>query len=226
MYRYRLSELTKFLTYDIIKKKSYIRRGKMYSFLFFSGIVLAIVAFVFALMLISTVFKRLIFFAKLSGVCRKNGYGITGMHALRSMFKRDGEADAVISSAFSTYRVYVFTTVFKRTRYHLDGDKVIIYRKRLKINRADITFSHRSGILGDNMEFKAINEAKFITVKNFDFPAPVKNEKVIFCVMPIPLAITVDRGNKPYQLYSGEEIVDGVYMYSGKGLRDMLNSQK
>ena len=186
------------------------------------GALIAIIAVLLLFSFIVTVIKRLSFFGKIGRICKKRGFNCVIRNRIRSIFKRE-EADIEIDTGLKKYRIYVLTTVFKRTRYHFEDGKVRLFRKGVIFNFANRTMGRNIGNLSSKMSVGLI-ENKFITFKNYEFPKPEKNEELILCVFPIPLMLTITSGNQHIQLYNGDKLTPDVTIRSGKGLRDFLSS--
>jgi len=196
--------------------------GILYNIVILGGAALiAIIAFLLLCSFIATVIKRLSFFGKIERICKKRGFDCVTRNRIRSIFKRE-EADIEIDTGLKKYRIFVLTTVFKRTRYHFEDGKVRLFRKGIVFNFANRTMGRNIGNLSSKMSVGMI-ENKFITFKNYEFPTPEKNEELILCVFPIPLMLTVVEGNQHSQLYNGDKLTPNVTIRSGKGLRDFLN---
>ena len=186
------------------------------------GALIVIIAFLLLCSFIVTVIKRLSFFGKIGRICKKRGFDFVIRNRIRSIFKRE-EADIEIDTGAKKYRIFVLTTVFKRTRYHFEDGKVRLFRKGIIFNFANRTMGRNIGNLSSKMSVGLI-ENKFITFKNYEFPTPEKNEELILCVFPIPLMLTVTDGNKLSQLYNGDKLTPDVTIRSGKGLREFLGT--
>lgn len=197
--------------------------GVLYNVVILGGAALAVIIAVLLLFsFIATVIKRLSFFGKIGRICKKRGFDCVIRNRIRSIFKRE-EADIEIDTGAKKYRIYVLTTVFKRTRYHFEDGKVRLFRNGLIFNFTNRAMGRNIGNRGSKMS-ATISESKFISFKNYEFQAPEKNEELILCVFPIPLMLTVTDGNKLSQLYNGDKLTTDVTIRSGKGLRDFLNS--
>lgn len=183
------------------------------------GALIVIIAIWLLFSLIATVIKRLSFFGKIGRICKKRGFDCVIRNRIRSIFKRE-EADIEIDTSAKKYRIYVLTTVFKRTRYHFEDGKVRLFRNGIIFN-----FANRGGrsITKTTKMSANLIESKFITFKNYEFPTPEKNEELILCVFPIPLMLTTVSGNQHAQLYNGDKLGSDVTIRSGKGLRDFLS---
>ena len=195
--------------------------GVLYNVVILGGVALiVIIAFLLLCSFIVTVIKRLSFFGKINRICKKRGFDCITRNKIRSIFKRE-EADIEIDTGSKKYRVFVLTTVFKRTRYHFEDGKVEMFRNGIVFN-----FANRGGrsITRTTKMSASLYESKFITFKNYEFPMPEKNEELILCVFPIPLMLTTLGGNQHEQLYNGDKLTPTVTIRSGKGLRDFLSS--
>lgn len=184
--------------------------------------IIAIIAFIIAVNYTVQILKRLALYHRMNTACRSNGYSMTVNRGLRSVFTRSGGADVEITTPTKIYQVYIFTTLFKRIRYHLNCDSVELIRGRrmMFINNPRRPSPGASQTLVTTL----------MTLKNFKFDEPVSensaNVEKILLVHPLPFEVTTTNANHAEYVHDGDFLWNTVHFYSAKGFFKSLMSDE
>jgi len=164
--------------------------------------------------------KRALFIMKFKRFCRKNGIVCTVNSVFLSLFSGKGTPNITVEKRGKTVDIFIFSNIFRHARYHfLENERVEIYH----VGRGVIPFlgrNHLRTFAANPDGITRLNETKLMTAK-FLIPEKALYEQAVL-VHPIPLYVTRVLGNGPRKVYDGEELVSGMKLYSGSGLRKML----
>lgn len=181
--------------------------------------IIGIIAFIFAVKIFILIIQRLNLYRKISAVCIANSYKFNVKHWIISIFSKSFGADFEIETPSKTYAVYVYTTIFRRFRYHMTQDSVEIIRGR----KAMYIVNKRVPAATANQDFIT----SVMKLKNFDFSKENNSnscEKILL-VHPLPHEVTYTTANQAVYMHDGDPLWDSVNYYSEKGFQSLLKSE-
>jgi len=147
-----------------------------------------------------------------------NGEVIYCRSPLSSVFSHDGKVDLLLKDQEKEYAVSIFTTSFRKSRYHFASDKqleIIIektaaYLTNPKNSHANLTTTDR-----------------VYTIKkhriDLDELSTHSAENRYIIVNPAPRAVSKVSGSTVEQLYDGDELVNGIRVVGLKGFLEKIS---
>ena len=169
-------------------------------FLWILLIAVIIVVLRFAYLLI----KRLILIRKISKKVKKHNGGILyHRNPLISIFKHDGKTDFSIFLSNKTIDVAIFTTPFRRVRYHFDSNNKLL--ELVVERRAMYVVNHKvpNG-------FSSMDRVYTIWKYNIDFEASDNGKQKYVILNPAPRSISRAEGATLQLLGNNDTLINGV----------------
>lgn len=180
--------------------------------------IIAVIAFIIAVNYTVQILKRLALYQQMSTICRSNGFSMSVKHGVKSVFTKSGGADIEIKAGSKTYQVYIFTTIFKRIRYHINLDSVELIRGRRMMYMTNIRRPSPSA--------SQTLVTTLMKLKNFKFEDTLsESSEKILLVHPLPFEVTTTVGNHADYVHDGDLLWNTVHFYSASGFKNLLGEK-
>jgi len=160
--------------------------------------IVAIGCFFAALIYSFLILKRLLMIKKIKRTVKKQGGSVCMCRmCLTSVFLWDGKPDIIVTVREKVYRVSLFTTRFRRVRYHFAApDRVEIYSKK---SFAAMTGGANARYIHSVVSFDHLKRGVHLCLSQ-----KTDTEQLVLLVYPMPFNMTRQEGTRTVPLCSGD----------------------